>query len=196
MVGKPIWSAPQVVVIGSSTGGTTVLEAILAPLPRTVPGMVIVQHMPAGFTRSFAQRLDQLCALDVAEATHRTALRPGLALIAPGGHHVRLAPCGDAYCVELTDDPPVNHHKPSVDVLFYSAAQTAGCHALGILLTGMGTDGAAGLKAMHDAGAHTIVQDEASCVVFGMPKAAIALGGVDEILPPAAIAQRIIRTRG
>ncbi len=122
-------------------------------------------------------------------------LRPGLVLIAPGGHHLCLAPCGNAYCVEVIDGPPVNYHKPSIDVLFHSAAQIAGRRALGILLAGMGNDGAAGLKAMHDAGAHTIVQDEASCVVFGMPKAAIALGGVDEVLPPAAIAQRIIRTR-
>jgi two-component system chemotaxis response regulator CheB len=181
----------QVVAIGTSTGGTQALEAVLTRLPATCLGIVIVQHMPAVFTAMFAERLHSLCQIEVREAQNGDRVLPGRALIAPGGKHMMLKRNGAQYVVDVADGPLVNRHKPSVDVLFRSVAKFAGANALGIIMTGMGDDGARGLKEMHDAGAKTIAQDEASCVVFGMPKEAIKLGGVDFTLAldqiPAAI---------
>lgn len=182
----------QVVAIGTSTGGTQALEAILTQLPATSPGIVVVQHMPAVFTAMFAERLNDLCQIEVREAQNGDRVTTGRALIAPGGRHMTIKRNGAQYVVGVSDGPVVNRHKPSVDVLFRSVASIAGSNALGIILTGMGDDGARGMKAMHDAGAATIAQDEASCVVFGMPREAIKLGAVDHTLPlaqmPAAIA--------
>jgi len=181
----------QVVAVGTSTGGTQALEAVLTKLPATALGIVIVQHMPEKFTAMFAERLHNLCQIEVREAKHGDRVIPGRALIAPGGRHMMLKRNGAQYVVDVTDGPLVNRHKPSVDVLFRSVAKFAGANALGIIMTGMGDDGARGLKEMRDAGAKTIAQDEASCVVFGMPKEAIKLGAAEQILPleqiPAAI---------
>jgi two-component system chemotaxis response regulator CheB len=173
----------QVVAIGTSTGGTQALEAVLTQLPATCLGIVIVQHMPEKFTAMFAERLNGLCQIEVREARNGDRVIPGRALIAPGGRHMMLKRNGAQYMVEVVDGPVVNRHKPSVDVLFRSAAKYAGANALGIIMTGMGDDGARGMKEMHDAGAKTIAQDEASCVVFGMPKEAIKLGAVDLTMP-------------
>ncbi len=172
----------RIVAIGTSTGGTQALEAILTALPRVCPGMVIVQHMPEKFTASFAGRLNELCQIEVREARHNDRVIPGLALIAPGGKHMLLKRSGAYYHVEVVDGPLVNRHRPSVDVLFRSVAKFAGKNATGIIMTGMGDDGARGLKEMHEAGAPTVAQDEATCVVFGMPKEAIKLGGVDRVM--------------
>lgn len=172
----------QVVAIGTSTGGTQALEAVLTRLPATTLGIVIVQHMPEKFTAMFAERLHSLCQIEVREARHGDRVIPGRALIAPGGRHMMLKRNGAQYVVDVADGPLVNRHKPSVDVLFRSVAKFAGANALGIIMTGMGDDGARGLKEMHDAGARTIAQDEASCVVFGMPKEAIKLGAVDQVM--------------
>jgi len=173
----------RIVAIGTSTGGTQALEAVLTALPRVSPGMVIVQHMPEKFTASFAERLNGLCQIEVREGKNNDRVIPGLALIAPGGKHMMLKRSGAYYHVEVIDGPVVNRHRPSVDVLFRSVAKFAGKNATGIIMTGMGDDGARGLKEMLDAGAHTIAQDEASCVVFGMPKEAIKLGAAKRILP-------------
>lgn len=172
----------RVVVIGTSTGGTQALECILTALPRLCPGMVIVQHMPEKFTAAFAQRLDKLCAITVKEAQHGDRVLPGQALISPGGRHTVLRRSGAQYLVEVLDGPLVSRHRPSVNVLFRSAAQCAGANALGMLLTGMGDDGAAGLLEMRQSGAETVAQDEASCVVFGMPKEAIKRGAAQHVL--------------
>jgi two-component system chemotaxis response regulator CheB len=169
----------RIVAIGTSTGGTQALEAVLTALPRVSPGIVIVQHMPEKFTASFAARLDTLCQIEVREAQNGDRVMPGRALIAPGGRHMLLKRNGSQYHVEVIDGPVVNRHRPSVDVLFRSVARFAGRNALGIIMTGMGDDGARGLKEMRDAGAVTVAQDEASCVVYGMPKEAVKLGGVD-----------------
>ncbi len=181
----------QVVAIGTSTGGTQALEAVLTKLPATALGIVIVQHMPEKFTAMFAERLNGLCQIEVREARHGDRVIPGRALIAPGGKHMMLQRNGAQYVVDVADGPLINRHKPSVDVLFRSVAKFAGANALGIIMTGMGDDGARGLKEMHAAGARTIAQDEASCVVFGMPKEAIKLGAADQVMPleqiPAAI---------
>jgi two-component system chemotaxis response regulator CheB len=181
----------QLIAIGTSTGGTQALEAVLTKLPATSLGIVIVQHMPEKFTAMFAERLNSLCQIEVLEAKNGDRVIPGRALIAPGGRHMMLKRSGAQYVVDVADGPLVNRHKPSVDVLFRSVAKFAGANALGIIMTGMGDDGARGMKEMHDAGAKTIAQDEASCVVFGMPKEAIKLGGADQIIPldqiPAAI---------
>ena len=173
----------QLIAIGTSTGGTQALEAVLTRLPATCLGIVIVQHMPEKFTAMFAERLNGLCAIEVKEGQNGDRVIPGRALIAPGGKHMMLKRNGAQYVVEVVDGPLVNRHKPSVDVLFRSVAKFAGSNALGIIMTGMGDDGARGMKEMHDAGAQTIAQDEASCVVFGMPKEAIKLGGVDQVIP-------------
>jgi two-component system chemotaxis response regulator CheB len=172
-----IRTTERVVAIGTSTGGTQALERVLTALPSISPGMVIVQHMPEKFTAAFAERLNRLCQIDVREAQDNDRVVQGRALIAPGGKHMLLKRSGAQYLVEVRDGPPVNRHRPSVDVLFRSVAKVAGSNALGIIMTGMGDDGARGLKEMRDAGAGTIAQDEASCVVFGMPKEAIKLGG-------------------
>lgn len=182
----------KVVAIGTSTGGTQALEAVLTQLPRTGAGVVVVQHMPEKFTSLFAERLDGLCAIEVREARDGDRVLPGRALIAPGGRHMLLRRSGAQYLVQVRDGPPVNRHKPSVDVLFRSVAQVAGRNALGIIMTGMGDDGARGMKEMHDARAQTIAEDESTCVVFGMPKAAIGMGGVGKVVPLERIAQEII----
>lgn len=182
----------QIVAIGTSTGGTQALEAVLTQLPPNCPGIVIVQHMPTVFTAMFAERLNTLAKIEVREARNGDRVSAGLALIAPGGKHMMLRRSGGQYVVDVADGPPVNRHRPSVDVLFRSVARAAGANALGIIMTGMGDDGARGLKEMHDAGAETVAQDEASCVVFGMPKEAIKLGGVDLALPLAHIPAAIV----
>ena len=182
----------KVVAIGTSTGGTQALEALLSALPRTVPGMVVVQHMPEKFTAAFAQRLHNVCEIEVREAVHGDRVLPGRALIAPGGRHMMLKRNGAQYYVEVVDGPPVSRHRPSVDVLFRSAARSAGRNAMGVIMTGMGDDGAHGMKEMHDTGAWSVAQDEASCVVYGMPKEAVKLGGVDQILPLSEIGPAIL----
>ena len=182
----------KVVVIGASTGGTEALKSVLEALPADTPGIVIVQHMPELFTRAFANRLDSLCNITVKEAeTNDTVIR-GRALIAPGNHHLLLKRSGARYYVEVKDGPLVCRHRPSIDVLFRSAARYAGRNAVGIILTGMGDDGARGMLEMKQAGAMTIAQDEATCIVFGMPKEAIKLNGVDKIMPLQSVAGAIL----
>jgi two-component system chemotaxis response regulator CheB len=181
----------RVVAIGTSTGGTQALEAVLTALPPVCPGLVIVQHMPERFTAAFAQRLDSVCRISVQEARGNDRVLPGRALIAPGGRHMLLRRSGAQYYVDVVDGPLVNRHRPSVDVLFRSVAKCAGANALGVIMTGMGDDGAAGLLEMRNAGAQTLAQDEESCVVFGMPKEAIKRGGVQRTVPLQGIAQEI-----
>jgi two-component system chemotaxis response regulator CheB len=172
----------RVIAIGLSTGGVQTIEAVLTRLPRTTPGMLIVQHMPPNFTASLAARLNALCDLDVREAKDGDGVFNGQVLFAPGGRHMRLKRSGGQYVVEVFDGPLVNHHRPCVDVLFKSVAQAAGAHAIGVVMTGMGDDGAQGLKDLREAGAMTAAQDEASCVVFGMPKEALRQGGVQHVV--------------
>ncbi|WP_085315388.1 protein-glutamate methylesterase/protein-glutamine glutaminase [Derxia lacustris] len=186
-------SVNKPVVLGSSTGGTQAIEQVLLALPADCPGIAIVQHMPEKFTAMYARRLNDICAMNVREAEDGDRLERGVVLIAPGGRHMQLRHSGGSYFVEVADGPQVNRHKPSVDVLFRSAAECAGANALAILLTGMGDDGARGMKQLHDAGAHTVAQDEASCVVFGMPKEAIKLGAADEVIDIAQVAGAIQR---
>ncbi len=185
-------SAEKIVVIGASTGGTEALKEILVNLPADSPGVLIAQHMPENFTKSFAKRMDTLCKIAVKEAEENERVLPGHAYIAPGNMHLLLKRNGARYGIELNQGSLVNRHRPSVDVLFRSVANVAGPNALGIILTGMGKDGAQGMLEMKQAGAHTIAQDEESCVVFGMPKEAIALGGVSEVLPLRGIAKRTL----
>ena len=180
------------IVIGASAGGTQAITEILQKLPSSTPGIAIVQHMPPKFTASFADRLNSQCDLEVREAKSGDTLRPGVALVAPGGYHMAIMRAGGGYAVRIYLDEPINRHRPSVDVLFNSAARVAGADALGIILTGMGSDGASGLYNMKTAGAYTIAQDEKSCVVFGMPEQAIRQGGVCEIAPLERIAERIM----
>jgi two-component system chemotaxis response regulator CheB len=183
----------RIVAIGTSTGGTLALEAVLTALPRVSPGIVIVQHMPEKFTGAFAARLNQLSQIEVLEAKNGDRVIPGRALIAAGGKHMAIKRSGAQYHVEILDGPPVNRHRPSVDVLFRSVAKWAGRNALGIIMTGMGDDGARGLKEMRDAGAETAGQDEKSCVVYGMPKEAVKLGAVEQEVPLTSIAELIER---
>lgn len=197
MLRRPLSSSEKLVIVGASTGGTEAIREVLQPLPPDSPAILITQHMPAGFTRSFAQRLDALCAVTVREAVHGERVLPGHVYLAPGGDtHMRLGRSGANYVIELEASEPVNRHRPSVDVLFNSAAVAAGKNAIGVILTGMGKDGAAGMLAMHRAGAHTIAQDEASCVVFGMPREAIAIGAADEVVPLSAMSERILTRLG
>lgn len=186
----------RVVAIGTSTGGTQALEVVLTALPRVCPGIVIVQHMPEKFTGAFADRLNRLCQVEVREAVNGDRVLPGRALIAQGGRHMLLKRSGAQYHVEIVDGPLVSRHRPSVDVLFRSVAQCAGKNALGIIMTGMGDDGAKGLKEMHGMGARTVGQDEDSCVVYGMPKEAVKLGAVNRELPLDRIAQEIVAYGG
>lgn len=181
------------VVIGSSTGGTQALELVLTALPADAPGIAITQHMPEKFTAMYAERLNGICAMNVREGRDGDRLERGVALIAPGGRHMQLRKAAGQYYVQVADGPPVNRHKPSVDVLFRSAAECAGRDALAIIMTGMGDDGARGMKQLHDLGAKTIAQNEATCVVFGMPKEAIKLDAVDDILPLEHIAAAILK---
>lgn len=191
---KPmVQTTDRVIVIGTSTGGTQALEYLFTQLPRTAPPIVVVQHMPEHFTAAFAKRLDGICQVTVKEAANNDRALPGVVLIAPGGKHMLLQRSGAQYQVSIKDGPLVSRHRPSVDVLFRSSAQSAGANAVGIILTGMGDDGAHGMKEMHDAGALTIAQDEASCVVYGMPKEAVKLGAVDGILPLSALPQLIMQ---
>lgn len=183
----------RVVAIGTSTGGTQALEEVLTALPPMSPGIVVVQHMPEKFTAAFAARLSSICAVTVREAQTNLRVVPGQVLIAPGGRHMLLRRSGAQYFVEVVDGPLVNRHRPSVDVLFRSVARSAGANALGLIMTGMGDDGAAGLLEMKTAGARTVAQNEETCVVFGMPKEAIKRGAADKIVPLQAIAQEIMR---
>ena len=183
----------KVVAIGASTGGTQALEALLRRLPANSPAIVIVQHMPENFTKAFADRLDSVCQIEVRDAVNGDAVVRGRALVAPGNHHLLLNRSGANYFVQVKQGPSVNRHRPSVDVLFKSVAKFAGANAVGVILTGMGADGAAGMLEMKNSGAHTIAQDEASCVVFGMPKEAINLGGANIVLPLDNIGAEVLR---
>jgi two-component system chemotaxis response regulator CheB len=183
----------QVLAIGASTGGTVALEAILRSMPHGAPGMVITQHMPEMFTRYFADRLNQLARIQVKEGAEGDSVVPGVALIAPGNKHMLLRRSGARYCVSVRDGPRVNRHRPSVDVMFRSVAQAAGRNAIGVILTGMGGDGAQGLLEMRQAGARTLAQDEASCVVFGMPKVAIELGAAEKVVGLEQMAGEILK---
>lgn len=182
----------KVIAIGGSTGGTVALQSVLQALPANAPGTLAVLHMPEHFTAAYARRLNELCAVEVREAQNGDAVVPGRALIAPGNRHLTLSRSGASYRVLVKDGPQVNRHRPSVDVLFKSVARFAGRNAVGVLLTGMGADGAAGLLAMRDAGARTIAQDEASSVVFGMPKEAVRLGAAEQVLTLGSIAQSVL----
>ncbi len=192
-VGAMAETTERVIAIGSSTGGVQAIETVLLSLPRTTPGIVIVQHMPEAFTGAFAARLNGLCEMEVREAKDGDRVMPGRVLIAPGGRHMQLTRSGAQYQVSVRDGPLVNRHKPSVDVLFKSVAQHAGANAVGAILTGMGDDGARGLLEMRRAGATTVAQDEASCVVFGMPREAIRHGAAASVLPLGSIAGWLIR---
>ncbi|WP_130831341.1 protein-glutamate methylesterase/protein-glutamine glutaminase [[Erwinia] mediterraneensis] len=183
----------NVIALGSSTGGTEALRQILLPLPQTSPALLIAQHMPPGFTRSFAGRLDRLCQIRVREAVDGEPVLPGHAYIAPGGLHMMLAQAATGYRITLSDAPPVNRHRPSVDRLFQSVARVAGKQAVGVILTGMGNDGAQGLAEMRQAGAWTLAQSEKSCVVYGMPREAIALGAACDVVDLDQISERMLR---
>lgn len=187
----------KLVMIGSSTGGTEAIRHVLEPLPVNSPAIMITQHMPAGFTKSFVQRLDGLCAVRVHEAEDGQRVLPGNVYLAPGGiAHMKLARSGANYVVKLEYSDPVNRHRPSVDVLFHSAAQVAGKNAIGVILTGMGKDGAQGMLAMREAGARTFAQDEASCVVFGMPREALLIGAAEEAVPLSDMSEKILKSAG
>ncbi|WP_043525774.1 protein-glutamate methylesterase/protein-glutamine glutaminase [Litchfieldella xinjiangensis] len=188
----PLVSSEKLLIIGASTGGTEAIRTVLEPLPANAPAIMIAQHMPGGFTRSFAERLNKLCRITVKEAEDGERVLPGHAYIAPGDAHLKLARSGANYVARLDSGPPVNRHRPSVDVLFDSAAEQAGRNAIGVILTGMGRDGAQGLLRMRKAGATTLAQDEASCVVFGMPREAIALGGACEVVSLEDVAPRLM----
>jgi two-component system, chemotaxis family, protein-glutamate methylesterase/glutaminase len=188
-----IKTTETVVAVGASTGGTEALQIFLQGMPIDCPGIVIVQHMPEFFTRSFANRLNEICKITVKEAENNDTVIRGRALIAPGNHHMLLKRSGARYYVEVKDGPLVNRHRPSVDVLFRSTARYAGNNAIGVIMTGMGDDGARGLLEMKEAGASTVAQDEKSCVVFGMPNEAIKLGAADKIMPLDQIAAQVVK---
>jgi two-component system, chemotaxis family, protein-glutamate methylesterase/glutaminase len=188
-----IQTTEKVVVVGASTGGTEALRGFLEAMPLDAPGIVIVQHMPEEFTARFARRLDQICRITVKEAAANDSVIRGQALIAPGNRHVLLKRSGARYYVEIREGPLVSRHRPSVDVLFRSAARYGGRNVVGVIMTGMGDDGAKGMLEMKEAGAYNIAQDEASCIVFGMPAEAIKTGAVDRILPLPAIASEVVR---
>ncbi len=189
---NPLISSEKLIILGASTGGTEAIKSFLMEMPSDCPGILITQHMPAGFTKSFANRLDSLCQISVKEAEGGERVLPGHAYIAPGDKHLMLARSGANYVTQLDDGPPVNRHKPSVDVLFRSAAQNAGKNAIGVILTGMGKDGAVCMREMKEAGAYNFAQNEESCVVYGMPKEAVAQGGVDEILHLKDMPSRVL----
>ncbi|GAO35159.1 chemotaxis protein [Sulfuricella sp. T08] len=191
-----IASTEKLIIVGASTGGTEAIKEFLIKLPPDCPGIAITQHMPETFTKSFAQRLDTLCKISVKEAENGDRILPGHAYIAPGHSHLLVKRSGANYVCELSDGPPVNRHRPSVDVLFRSAANHVGKNAIGVILTGMGKDGAKGMLEMKQAGSFNFAQDEASCVVFGMPKEAILTGGVDEVVPLQDMAARVIAYLG
>jgi two-component system chemotaxis response regulator CheB len=191
-VRDPFTSSEKLIIIGASTGGTEAIKDFLVQLPPDCPGILITQHMPEGFTRSFANRLDKLCRISVKEAEGGERVLPGHAYLAPGHSHLLLVRSGANYMTKLDQGPPVNRHRPSVDVLFGSAAANAGKNAVGVILTGMGRDGAAGMLEMKKAGAYNLAQDEASCVVFGMPKEAIAIGATHEVAPLHELPKRVL----
>lgn len=188
----PRVSTEKIICIGASTGGTEAVREVLVPMPADAPAIVITQHMPPGFTTSFANRLDSLCKIRVAEARDGERILPGHAYIAPGGRHLRIERSGSNYVAVVEDTEPVNRHRPSVEVLFKSAARVIGPNAIGIMLTGMGADGASAMREMKDAGSYNYVQDEASCVVFGMPRMAIQHGAAHEVLPLNQIAPAVL----
>ena len=187
-----IKTTDMIIAIGSSTGGTEAVKDVLQVLPPNTPPILITQHMPERFTKTWADRMNQLCRISVKEAEDGDSVLPGHALVAPGNYHMTLVRSGARYSVRINQDEPVNRHRPSVDVMFDSVAQYAGGNAVGVILTGMGGDGAKGLLRMKEAGAYTIAQDEASCVVFGMPKEAIKLGAADVVRPLDDIASAIL----
>ncbi len=189
---NPMISSEKLIIVGASTGGTEAIKAFLTKMPSDCPGILITQHMPAGFTKSFANRLNALCQISVSEAQGGERVLPGHAYIAPGDKHLLLTRSGANYMTQLSDAAPVSRHKPSVDVLFESAAVSAGKNAIGVIMTGMGKDGAEGMAKMKAAGAYNFAQDESTCVVFGMPKEAIAHGGVDEVLPLDELPKRVL----
>ncbi|CAM3926033.1 protein-glutamate methylesterase/protein-glutamine glutaminase [Xenorhabdus thuongxuanensis] len=189
---KPLLSSEKLIAVGASTGGTEAIKNLLQPLPITSPALLITQHMPAGFTRSFAERLNKLSQITVKEAEDGERVLPGHAYIAPGDRHMELCRSGANYQIMITHAQPVNRHRPSVDVLFRSVAKYAGRNAVGVILTGMGNDGAAGLLEMKQAGAYTLAQSEKSCVVFGMPRASIQLGAVDEVMDLQKISKTML----
>ena len=194
---NPLLSSEKLIIIGASTGGTEAIKTFLMQMPSDAPGILITQHMPPGFTKSFADRLNGLCRISVSEAQGGERILPGHAFIAPGHSHLLLARSGANYVTQLDDGPPVNRHRPSVDVLFDSAAKAAGLNCIGVILTGMGKDGAAGMLRMRAAGAYNFAQDEASCVVYGMPKEAVTVGAVHQIAPlaelPALVLEHLAR---
>ena len=192
LLGNRIITTEKIVVVGASTGGTEAIKEFLMRMPADAPGILITQHMPPSFTKSFANRLDSLCKIKVTEAVDGERVLPGHAYIAPGDWHLMLRRSGANYVTELSQSAPVNRHRPSVDVLFRSAARYAGKNVIGTIMTGMGKDGALGMLEMHQAGAYNLAQDEASCVVFGMPKEAIAAGGVDEVVGITDMTQRVL----
>jgi len=189
---RPLLSSEKLIAVGASTGGTEAIRAVLQSLPADAPAILVTQHMPPGFTRSFAERLNGLCRIAVKEAAHGERILPGHAYIAPGDAHLTLSRSGANYVVTLDQRPPVNRHRPSVDVLFDSVARVAGRNAVGVILTGMGRDGARGLLQMREAGAHTIAQDEQSCVVYGMPREAVELGAAQSVLPLSRISGQLL----
>ncbi|MEP4556080.1 protein-glutamate methylesterase/protein-glutamine glutaminase [Cobetia amphilecti] len=189
---RPLLSSEKLIAVGASTGGTEAIRAVLQSLPADAPAILVTQHMPPGFTRSFAERLNGLCRIAVKEAVHGERILPGHAYIAPGDAHLTLSRSGANYVVTLDQRPPVNRHRPSVDVLFDSVARVAGRNAVGVILTGMGRDGARGLLQMREAGAHTIAQDEQSCVVYGMPREAVELGAAQSVLPLSRISGQLL----
>ena len=189
---SPLISSEKLIIIGASTGGTEAIREFLMQMPSDCPGILIAQHMPEGFTSSFAKRLDSLCKISVVESSGNERVLPGHAYIAPGHSHLLLTRSGANYMTRIEQSPPVNRHRPSVDVLFRSAAQAAGKNAVGVILTGMGKDGAAGMLEMRHAGAHNFAQDEASCVVFGMPREAIALGAAQDVGPLQALPRMVL----
>jgi two-component system, chemotaxis family, protein-glutamate methylesterase/glutaminase len=194
-IAMPVFeTSHKVLAIGASTGGTQAIEAVLTKLPATTPGTVITQHMPEFFTAAFADRLNKICAMEVREARDADNVVPGVALIAPGNKHMVLQRSGATYLVRIKDGPPVHHQRPSVDVMFLSVARSAGKNATGVILTGMGADGAKGLLSMRESGAKTIAQDQETCVVFGMPKEAIKLGAAEQIVPLSRIPQAILQS--
>jgi two-component system chemotaxis response regulator CheB len=192
MLRNPLTSSEKLIIVGASTGGTEAIKEFLLQMPSDCPGILITQHMPEGFTRSFAKRLDSLCRISVSEAAGDERILPGHAYIAPGHSHLLLARSGANYVTRLDQGPPVNRHRPSVDVLFRSAAECAGKNAVGVIMTGMGKDGAQGMLEMKHGGAYNFAQDEASCVVFGMPREAIAVGATDEVAPLTELPARVL----
>jgi len=190
--GSMIRTTNKVIAIGASTGGCSALQDVLSKMPINAPGIVVVQHMPEAFTKSFAERLNSVCAIEVKEAKDGDSILPGVALIAPGNDHILVKRSGSRYYANVKQGPLVCRHRPSAEVLFTSVSKSVGKNAIGVIMTGMGDDGAAGMKKMKDAGARTIAQDEKTCVVFGMPKEAIKLGGVDEIVPLNRISSKAL----